>query len=114
MAILSNSQQKLDRHRAFWMREDVDRAQLGVFRRPRAHDHQMWRSLKNRQIQPEDLHVKEILSYYEQIFDQYGLWEGDLLWFAEPLQPMAWLEAIMGCPLYWSGKSMWAKPRFRW
>jgi hypothetical protein len=104
--------EKLQRHQAFWTMGDVDQPLIGVHHCPAPFESFEWADLEDGELAPHDLEVPFFLSQYEQNFAQYGLWDGDLFWFAYPLGTVPWMEAIMGARpiISRSGHSMWSEP----
>jgi hypothetical protein len=69
----------------------------------------------NGEIRPEQLPPTGWLSFYEETFQHTGLYWGDLVWWASPLNGFPWVEAIAGCPVEASriAGSVWANPHPR-
>jgi hypothetical protein len=101
----------LRRRRAFYNREETDRpvwgVSLGFFANdayPRTLAH-----LRPGRIMPDGIPVEEFLRDSE---DRCGAEEqlGDFPPTCAPFPYVPWLEAVAGCPIFASPKSLWAEP----
>ena len=65
-------------------------------------------------LQPDTLAVKDLLPKYLRLFNDGGLYMGDLLWAASPLWGLPWMEAIVGCQVEVrkGDTSIWSKQRY--
>jgi len=103
---------KLDRYRAFWKREPIDRPILGVTLATYT-PMEMFSSInlpEEGEIKPEDLDLDVFLTWYEEDYRRNLDLMGDQFWVAVPFWGVPWMEAILGCTVRISGTSIWAEP----
>ena len=102
----------MDRHRAFWIRQDTDRPLLGCVigffvneRFPR-----LMEAMPAGLVKPEDIRVDLFLEDCERLYQHYQEIDDDYPYAAAPFPGIPWMEAIMGCPVYSSETSFWVEP----
>jgi hypothetical protein len=101
----------LERHRAFWNREETDRPAWGInlgFFANEAFPRVMAR-LQPGPLRPADIPVEEFL---EDCDARYAAHQdlGDFPCTCAPFPYVPWLEAVAGCPVMASPSSLWAEP----
>ncbi|MDO8302967.1 MAG: hypothetical protein Q7T18_06985 [Sedimentisphaerales bacterium] len=100
----------LQRHKAFWHREAVDRPLLGIdigfflSQRYPCTAEKMPEGL----ITPDDIPVDAFLKDCDDRYQQH-LNQGDYPFVSAPFVAIPWLEAIAGCPIAASRSSVWAE-----
>ena len=105
-------QDNLERYQAFWARQRTARplfgCNAGLFvteRYPR-----MMRVIPDGPVRPEDLRVDLFLEDCEELYQDYSKMGDDYCHTSAPFIYLPWMEAIMGCPIAFSGTSFWAEP----
>ncbi len=110
---LAMSEPKLDRHRAFLERTPMERPLIGSwlygFYVPELYP-RLAATLPVGLIQPDDISVDLYLEDIDALLDAYRQLDDDYSFAAGALPSVPWLEAIMGCPIHYSGTTMWADP----
>jgi hypothetical protein len=114
----SDITERLQRHRAFWHRENVDRPIIAVqqfnplgFKEVPLAD-AAWSGGQAVRVQPEMLDVPK-LANAEYWFSKRGqLTMGDWFSIRGPYVRVPWMEAILGCPIYADrdSGSWWSEP----
>lgn len=107
------SDESLQRHRAFFEREAADRPLIGSWLFPFFVDRQfpeLAASLRPGEIRPADIAVEPFLRDVERLADAYAQLNDDYPLALGAFYGVPWMEAIMGCPIRFSGDSMWAEP----
>jgi len=102
------------RNQAFLNKKEVDRPLLGVWigsyfplrLYKKAAEIFSGREL----ITPEMIDPKEFLDDYDRLFLAHERVGADIFEAAMPFYGIPWMEAIIGCPIYASSKSLWAAP----
>ncbi len=104
----------VERCRAFWAREEVDRPLLAtrvgsygaasLYPRGLAH-------LPEGELKPADIHFELFRKDYEALFERHLRASSDVPWSAFSLLVMPWLEAIAGCRVVHRSGNIWAEPR---
>ena len=109
--MISDLEEKQERHRLFWHRERTDRPLVGftigsyfpVHRFDAARDHLQ----ENGLILPETMPVDTYLEDYERLYGLSLAADQDLFWVAEPFPGIPWMEAILGCEICGASDSLW-------
>ena len=101
----------LQRHKAFWKLEDIDQPLVGFSRFSYFPLDDFDLGVEEGLITPGMLNLDNLLPQYENSFLDGGLYMGDLLWAANPIWGLPWLEAIIGCgvEVRHRSTSLWAK-----
>ncbi len=102
--------EKLDRQRAFWLRENHDRPVIGFTGTYFSTDSVQLIGREKGRVEPEDIVIERILDYTEA---QYAAWRdctGDLFWTATQLYQFRWMAAAIGAPVISGGDSIWVEP----
>ena len=103
----------VERCRAFWAREEVDRPLLaawvgsyemaGLFPNGLAQ-------LREGELSPDDIQVESFRRDYEVLLEKHSQVAADVPWSAFPLMVVPWVEAIAGCPVVHRAGNVWAEP----
>jgi len=106
----------IQRNKAFINMEPVDRPLFGIWvgsyipfqlYKEAAKKLSFSEGLK---ITPENLYPQDFLADIDRLFWEHEQVGDDLLWAATPLIGFPWMEAIIGCPVYFSSGGFWTKP----
>jgi hypothetical protein len=62
------------------------------------------------ELQPEDIRADLFLQDCEALYDAYSHLHDDYPYIGGAFYGIPWMEAIMGCPIRFSGTSIWAVP----
>jgi hypothetical protein len=102
----------LSRQRAFWLREATDRPLFGCHLGPTAADRHpaVVRSLSPGLLRPEDLRIGPFLEDCERLYRFHREFDVDYCFVGSPFPHFPWLEAIVGCPVRFSGTAFFAEP----
>lgn len=65
---------------------------------------------KDKKIEPDMIVVEDFLPEYEKMYRDNLKLEQDVFWNAVPFNAIPWMEAILGCEIYTTMDSFWAKP----
>jgi hypothetical protein len=110
---LSLSPNTLERHHAFLARSPVDQPLIGSwlfgFYVPELYP-RVAATLTPGPVRPQDIHVEPFLEDIDALCQAYRQLGDDYPFAAGALPSVPWMEAIMGCPLFYSGTSLWAEP----
>jgi hypothetical protein len=104
---------KLRRHQTFLELGDVERPLFGSYlfglytstRYPRIAE-----ALTPGKIKPEDVPIEEYLKDIDDLFELYTDLDDDFPFSSGAFYGIPWLEAIMGCEVYFSGTNFYTKP----
>ncbi|MBI2940263.1 MAG: hypothetical protein HYY04_07455 [Chloroflexi bacterium] len=107
----------LERHRAFWRREQVDRPLVAVRRYSplapiKAPLVDGARAPEDVHLRPETIDTRAIIAREERPHDRRRLIVGDTFATRSPYTRIPWVEAVLGCPIWadqYSG-SIWSEP----
>ncbi len=103
----------LDRCRAFWAREDVDRpllaAWVGSYEVAHLYPEGL-AQLPEGELTPADIHPEAFRRDYEALFENHRQAAADVPWSGFPLMVLPWVEAIAGCRIVHSAGNIWAEP----
>jgi hypothetical protein len=104
---------KLARHQAFLKREPVDRPLIGSWLFG-FFVHQQYPSvaaaMRPGPIRPEDIPIELFLQDVDALWQAYNELDDDYPFSMGAFYGVPWLEAIMGCPVYFTGTNMYADP----
>jgi len=103
----------IERHKAFWELNETHRPLIGYSIGGWSQLQQYSRgvaTLPQGQITPEMLNPELFLEDYKKILEYNLIIQDDLIRTVEPFPAMPWIEAIIGCPVYNSGKNIWSEP----
>ena len=102
----------IDRHRAFWRRGPTDRPIGTCFLGSRMPEdlYPAARRLPIGRVRPADLDVASFLPDYERRYEAHDSIGDDSFWADSPFFGIPWAEAIIGCPVFYSGESFWVEP----
>ncbi len=107
-------EKRLERHRAFWEKDAVDRPLVGfrVGEYLFARDFQAARNVlcDGKIIRPEMLDVDAFLEDHERMYAQTLEIGQDAFWTPSPFTGVPWMEAMLGCEIRGSAESMTSKP----
>jgi corrinoid protein of di/trimethylamine methyltransferase len=104
---------KLRRHRAFLKREPVERPLVGSWLFGFFIDQQypsVAGAMEPGHIEPEDIPIDLFLEDVDVLWKAYTELDDDYPLSMGAFYGVPWLEAIMGCPIKFSGTTMWADP----
>jgi len=103
----------VERCRAFWAREEVDRpllaAWIGSYEAASLYPRGL-AQLPEGELKPSDLGFELFRQDYEALFESHRQAAVDVPWSAFPLLVMPWLEAIAGCRVVHRSGNVWAEP----
>jgi hypothetical protein len=110
--MIITEEQKIERHRAFLDRKNVDRPLIGCIRG--------WEDLSRYtkdtesffplgEVNINDLYCERFLPMYQQYAKTLNE-SDDMFRTLEPLSFFPWTEAAMGCPIKYTGKNFWSSP----
>ena len=101
----------LERHVKFWQIDETDRTLIGLSQFGYFPLEDFDLGIKDGAVLPSMLNPSRFLSQYEELFSRGGLYMGDLLWAANPIWGLPWLEAIIGCEVEVRNEdtSLWAR-----
>ena len=107
MSIVISEQEKLERHRAFWERTEVDRPMIGAtistFPSTRSvHGHGI--------LTPDDLDLEETVRELEEEWERWNEVSGDAFWSAFPIWAFPWHSAMAGCTVSRPTDNFWVNP----
>ena len=105
---------KIAKQLKFWNREEVDQPLIGYSignyfpssRYPTATS--LFK--ENEWITPEILNPQDFIEDYERLYQLSLSVDQDLIWVAEPLLGIPWLEGMLGSRIRATGNSLWADP----
>jgi len=105
--------EKIQRHLAFWHREEQEYPIVGF----RIGSYFLSQSFKAaapllahpQQVTPEMFPVDKYLADYERMYQENLRVGQDAFWCAEPFPGIPWMEAMLGCNIFSSEESFWAK-----
>lgn len=103
-------QDRLARQRAFWSRENHDRAVIGFTGTYFSTDTVQLIGRERGRVTPDDIVIDRILEYADAQFEAWKDCTGDLFWTSTPLYQFRWLAAAVGAPVFSGGDSVWAEP----
>lgn len=61
-------------------------------------------------VRPQDVDVPAFMDDYLRLYEMHDGIEDDAFWVASPFYGIPWVEATLGCPVYYSGESFWVDP----
>jgi hypothetical protein len=101
----------LDRQRAFWSREAVDRPLFGCHLGSNILDRHpaVARSLSPGRLKPDDLRVEPFLDDCERLYQFHCQFDPDYQFVGTAFPHFPWMEAIIGCPTVFSGAAIFAE-----
>ncbi len=103
----------VERCRAFWSREEVDRPLLatwvGSFEVTRLYPRGL-AHLPEGELTPGDINFESFRQDYEVLFEKHLQASVDVPWSAFPLMVLPWVEAIAGCRIVHREGNIWAEP----
>lgn len=113
VGVLLAAAERIERHLAFWNREEQEYPLVG-FRIGSYFFSQNFKAAAAllahpRQITPGMILVEEYLADYERMYQESLATGQDAFWCAEPFTGIPWMEAILGCSIFSSEESFWAK-----
>ena len=104
---------KLRRHQAFLDRAPTDRPLIGSwlfgFYVPELYP-RVAATLPVGEITPKDIQVEPFLEDIDAVHRAYTELDDDFPFAAGALPSVPWMEAMLGCPIHFSGTTMWAEP----
>jgi hypothetical protein len=57
-----------------------------------------------------DIRVDDFMADYDRLYEMHEAVGDDAFWSASAFYGIPWVEAILGCPVYYSGDSFWVEP----
>lgn len=109
---MKSQEEIVERHRLFWQRGPVERPIGSVWIGSRMPDelYTAARAIPVGRVMPSDIDVSSFLVDYDRLYDMHESVGDDAFWVASPFYGIPWVEAILGCPIYYSSESFWAEP----
>ncbi|CEP67074.1 Uncharacterized [Moorella glycerini] len=108
------AEQKLELHHAYWNKQELPRPLIGyqVGSQLISENFIPARKLLEspQQVTPEMIVVEEYYDDYQRMYEDSLKIEQEAFWAAVPFPGIPWIEAILGCPIYSTDGSFWAKP----
>ena len=105
--------EKILRHEAFLKREPVERPLIGSWLFG-FYVHEQYPSvaayMKPGQVQPEDIPIELFLKDVDALWEAYTRLNDDYPFSMGAFYGVPWMEAILGCPVYFSGTNLYSKP----
>lgn len=106
--------QKIELHKAYWQKNELPRPLIGYQIGSQLISENFTAAQKllaePREITPEMIVVEDYYEDYQRMYLDSLEIEQEAFWAAMPFPGIPWLEAILGCPIYSSEGSFWAKP----
>ena len=102
----------IQRHLAFWQRGPSDQP-LGscwIGSRIPAETYHAARTLPIGRVNPQHIDMAAFRADYDRLHDMHESVGDDAFWAAAAYYAIPWNEAILGCPVYYSGESFWVEP----
>ncbi len=102
----------VQRHEAFWKRDPTDRP-IGSFWLGSRLPDELYGAARNipvGRVSAADVRVEDFLPDYDRMQETHESVGDDAFWAASPFFGLPWVEAILGCPVYYSGETFWADP----
>jgi hypothetical protein len=107
------SDERLLRHKAFWSREPAEIPLVGSWLRgfyvPELYP-RVAAALPLGPVNADQIPVEAFLADVEDLFQDYAVLDDDYPFSIGALASVPWMEAIMGCPISYSGTTLWADP----
>ena len=103
--------EKIKRHQAFLKREACDRPLIGNWLYGFYIDQQYPRvaaAMRPGEIKPEDIPIELFMEDVDALYAAYSELNDDYPFSMGAFYGIPWMEAIMGCPINFSGTTMWA------
>ncbi|MDA8218112.1 MAG: hypothetical protein M0Z94_10905 [Dehalococcoidales bacterium] len=100
------------RHLAFWERGPATRP-LGTCWIGSRYPGELFpaaSAIPTGRVLPGHIDVQSFMPDYERLYELHESTDDDAFWVASPLFGIPWNEAILGCPVYYSGESFWVEP----
>ncbi len=109
---MTTSDEIVQRHRLFWQRGQTDRPIAACWIGSRLPDelYTAARAIPVGRVMPTDIHVDRFLADYDRLQEIHQSVDDDAFWIASPFFGIPWMEAILGCPVHYSGETFWADP----
>ncbi len=109
---MKNQVEIVQRHEAFWRRGQTDRAIGSVWIGSRMPEdlYPATRSLPVGRVMPSDVRVSRFLDDYDRLHEMHERVGDDAFWTVAPFFGIPWVEAVLGCPIHYSGESFWTEP----
>jgi len=104
---------KLERHKAFYYGQPMDRPLVGSWLFG-FFVHQQYPSvaaaMEPGPVRPQDIPIELFLKDVDALWEAYTELDDDYPFSMGAFYGVPWLEAIMGCPVYFSGTNMYSTP----
>jgi len=112
--MLPGQAKRITMHEAFIARQEMARPLIGVHIWDREY-RKMYRETnatipEKGEVRPEQIETERFLRDVERLLSMNEQIGGDLYWPVVPYVYIPWMEAIIGCPIYSSENTFYAKP----
>src|SRR5512133_3400072 len=106
---MSNRDEIVRRHRLFWERGATERPIGTCWIGSRLPDelYKAARSIPVGRVKASDIRVEDFLPDYDRLQEIHESVDDDAFWVASPFFGLPWVEAALGCPVYYSGETFW-------
>ncbi|KLU63036.1 hypothetical protein CEB3_c06110 [Peptococcaceae bacterium CEB3] len=105
--------ERVSRHQVFWQKREQGYPLVGFRLRDfffsRTFDAAMPLLSRGQRITPELISTDEYMADYERMYQDNLRIGQEAFWTAEPFTGIPWIEGMLGCDIYSSEESFWAK-----